>query len=200
MRERRRAMMGLPKKYGAEIEYLESNGTGQYINTNIIPTSATTFTVDMSITNTGDVQNGLIQYVSGTNQRFHLGKYQGYFQGGIGTVYKDCTSHNTNRHTFSLIGSGTIKIDNSSYSCAALGTVTIPIFIFGRNTNGMANCFIAGKLYSSKIYNSSELVMDLIPVRVGQVGYLYDKVSDTLFGNSGTGSFTLGPDISDNLN
>ena len=36
--------------------------------------------------------------------------------------------------------------------------------------------------------------MELIPVRVGQVGYLYDKISGQLFGNQGTGDFVLGPD------
>ena len=39
------------------------------------------------------------------------------------------------------------------------------------------------------------LVRDLIPVRVGNVGYMYDKVSGQLFGNSGTGNFILGPDV-----
>ena len=43
------------------------------------------------------------------------------------------------------------------------------------------------------IYKTS--VLDMIPVRVGQVGYMYDRVSKTLFGNSGTGSFTLRPDV-----
>lgn len=38
-------------------------------------------------------------------------------------------------------------------------------------------------------------MMDFIPVRIGTKGYLYDKVSKRLFGNAGTGSFTLGPDI-----
>ena len=36
---------------------------------------------------------------------------------------------------------------------------------------------------------------DFIPVRVGQVGYLYDRVSGELFGNNGSGQFTLGPDV-----
>ena len=36
--------------------------------------------------------------------------------------------------------------------------------------------------------------MNLIPVRVGQVGYMYDTVSGQLFENSGTGSFIVGPD------
>lgn len=37
--------------------------------------------------------------------------------------------------------------------------------------------------------------LDLIPVRVGTVGYMYDRVSGQLFGNAGTGSFVLGPDV-----
>jgi hypothetical protein len=35
---------------------------------------------------------------------------------------------------------------------------------------------------------------DLIPVRVGQVGYMYDKVSETLL-SAATGSFIIGNDV-----
>jgi hypothetical protein len=42
--------------------------------------------------------------------------------------------------------------------------------------------------------NSLENVIDFIPVRIGNVGYMYDKVSGKLFGNTGTGNFILGPD------
>lgn len=38
------------------------------------------------------------------------------------------------------------------------------------------------------------MVRDFIPVRVGQVGYLYDRVSGQLFGKYGTGDFIVGPD------
>jgi hypothetical protein len=34
--------------------------------------------------------------------------------------------------------------------------------------------------------------MDLIPVSKNGVGYLYDRISGTLYGNKGTSSFTLG--------
>jgi hypothetical protein len=50
------------------------------------------------------------------------------------------------------------------------------------------------RLYFVKLYKLNVLVGDFIPVRVGQVGYMYDKISHQLFGNSGTGSFILGPD------
>ena len=37
-------------------------------------------------------------------------------------------------------------------------------------------------------------LLDIIPVRVGDIGYLYDRASGQLFGNSGTGAFIIGPD------
>lgn len=35
---------------------------------------------------------------------------------------------------------------------------------------------------------------DLLPVRKGNIGYMYDRVSGQLFGNQGTGDFIIGPD------
>ena len=46
-----------------------------------------------------------------------------------------------------------------------------------------------------KIYSEGELIMDLIPVRIADRGYMYDLISGTVFGNSGTGDFLLGPDL-----
>jgi hypothetical protein len=39
------------------------------------------------------------------------------------------------------------------------------------------------------------MLRDFIPVRKGTTGYMYDKVSGQLFGNSGSGNFILGPDF-----
>ena len=52
-----------------------------------------------------------------------------------------------------------------------------------------------GRLYRLFVYDTDgTYLFDAIPVRVGQVGYMYDKVSGQLFGNAGTGAFILGPD------
>ena len=51
------------------------------------------------------------------------------------------------------------------------------------------------KIYSFKISKSGEALRDFVPVRVGDVGYMYDKVSKQLFGSIGTGQFILGQDI-----
>ena len=37
----------------------------------------------------------------------------------------------------------------------------------------------------------------MIPVRKGNVGYMFDRVSGKLFGNKGTGAFVIGPDITE---
>lgn len=52
-----------------------------------------------------------------------------------------------------------------------------------------------GRIYAVQITQGTEIIMDLIPVRVGNVGYMYDKVSGELFGNDGSGEFILGKDV-----
>ena len=71
-------------------------------------------------------------------------------------------------------------------------TNTGKLAIFSPESKGS---FTRGKLYYFKVYDNNVIIMDLIPVRVGTVGYMYDKVSGKLFENEGTGSFILGPDI-----
>lgn len=45
------------------------------------------------------------------------------------------------------------------------------------------------------VWVSATKAHSLIPVRVGQVGYFYDKITGTLFGAT-TGTLTIGPDVS----
>lgn len=66
------------------------------------------------------------------------------------------------------------------------------IYIFGNLSNYYTR---AARLYSFYIKINNTKVYDLIPVRKGNIGYLYDKISGKLFANSGTGNFILGPDI-----
>lgn len=55
-------------------------------------------------------------------------------------------------------------------------------------------CVGSMSLYGFKWLKDGRLMLDLIPVRKGREGFLYDRVSGKLFGNSGTGQFILGPD------
>jgi len=66
--------------------------------------------------------------------------------------------------------------------------------IFKRN--GLENSLaLNAQCYYLRIVRNEKPILDLIPVRVGQTGYMYDKVTHKLFGNNGSGTFVLGPDL-----
>lgn len=83
---------------------------------------------------------------------------------------------------------GNIVITGSTVG-SFTGTRTITL----NNFNNIS--FSKNKWAYVKVFEDGELVLDLIPVRIGQTGYMYDKVSGQLFGNSGSGQFILGDDI-----
>lgn len=84
------------------------------------------------------------------------------------------------------------KHNESSYVRA----YTLKLFTNQRDPYNSTRSPCRMRFYAFNIqnYSTNEDVMDLIPVRVGTTGYMYDKVSGTLFGNSGTGNFILGND------
>ena len=99
-------------------------------------------------------------------------------------------------------GDGTATINNQQISFTGtqgsddISSVSLKIFLwydFRIQAIGEEN--VTTKLKSCYVKVNGVEVADFIPVRLGQVGYLYDKVSKQLFGNAGTGNFVLGPDI-----
>jgi hypothetical protein len=63
-----------------------------------------------------------------------------------------------------------------------------------RNLRTGYNVFpFEGNIYYAQ-FKDDNVTISLIPIRIEQEGYLFDKVSGRLFGNEGTGSFILGPD------
>ena len=66
------------------------------------------------------------------------------------------------------------------------------INIFGYQT--LAKEYFSSCKFHYLKFKGRDGLLDIIPVRVGDVGYLYDRVSGQLFGNSGTGEFIVGPD------
>lgn len=85
--------------------------------------------------------------------------------------------------------------------------VNVNIYLFARHTyarqldpNPVAG-IVKALVYGFKAWNNGVLVRDLIPVRVGQTGYMYDRANPTggplgngLYPNAGAGAFVLGPD------
>lgn len=96
---------------------------------------------------------------------------------------------------------------NTLYECSLTRQSNSMVLKYNNTTTNTVVCsdFTSSKklhingpncnFYYLKVYDGNDnLIYDFIPVRVGNVGYLYDKVSGELFGNSGTGSFVLGQD------
>lgn len=124
-------------------------------------------------------------------------------------IYADVTDSGTStRLTYAGVLSTkyTVNISKSYKSISSNGEILKESAASGVNFTTASNALlfhIANSSYrnSKRIYSltwkrSGNVIMDLIPVRKDGVGYMYDKVSGDLFGNAGTGSFTLGPDVS----
>lgn len=89
--------------------------------------------------------------------------------------------------------------DGGSSVETALGSVVTqfsqPLGLFGCYYEDGTHLAWTDKISAFQVTRGHDLVLDLIPVRVGSVGYMYDRVSGTLFGNIGTGDFIVGPDV-----
>jgi hypothetical protein len=209
---RRRYMGGgssLP--YDAEIDYLQSTGTA-YINTGITP--LLTYSVEMEFKwlspySDVDASGTLFGTMNGWNKNTFM-------------VVMSYTS--SSKRIYNCWGNNNVNNNNSSYiigladswhpltfrgrrtyidgkdiagATSTSGNPVGSVYVFCANymNTGTYGKGTTKQIRSFKMYDgSSNLVRDMIPVRVGTTGYMYDKVSETLFGNDGTGNFILGPD------
>lgn len=71
-------------------------------------------------------------------------------------------------------------------------TINNPMILFARNNTGFCNMC---RIYSFKWYKAGKLMLDLIPVRVGNIGYFFNRVNNELLGSNVEGMLTLGPDV-----
>ena len=195
---RRQMMMSKSKPYDAEIEYLESNGT-QYIDTGF------------NLTN--DIEELHIHFQGITNPKFWFGANStggteimiGY---STSNIYVDGISVNVSSSIqsdniwdveMSIVSNNQLLVVNGdNYNVQSSrnpnGKKIYLFAILGSSMSTSPNLYPSIRLFSFSITKNSLKTLDLIPVRVGQVGYMYDKVSGQLFGNQGTGDFVLGPD------
>lgn len=190
-----------PPPYDAQVEYLENTG-GSYIRTDYIP-------------------QGTNIKIQG---KFYLSEYGSLYGGWFGTydgvnvyTYRIIRVNQDNNNIYwncggqsSVSGRTAISGLNNTYEFeltydqliinGATSTVTplLPTYansskfcVFYNNTAQPTR----GKFYYLKVYDGANLVLNLIPVRVGTTGYMYDSVSRQLYENVGTGSFSYGSDI-----
>ena len=188
--------------YDAEIEYIQTDGAA-YINTSIKPSSNTTFEIDTYIPNHGSTAF----WVFGSRVSGSAGQFAYLNDGGLDR--KNYRFGNQSSFASEKLAEGwhhfdntatprTLIIDTNITLTATANTfaqTNYPIYLLCLNVNGTASAPATGaRLGDVKIYESGELVFDGFPVRKDGVGYLYDRVTETLFGNAGAGGFILGND------
>jgi len=189
---RRRMMGGEKLPYDAEIEYLESSGT-QYIDTMVAPTLDTEIqcvvipiTANVNVLNT-DLQNSFGIHITDWSS----GSWACYF-GNEGYIPRQGVSNfKYNIPQSVVLNYQKVTIDGVEYSINATSMSGSTMYMFKSTWKDKDNT----RICSLKIKQNNIIVRDYIPVRKGNVGYMYDKVSKQLFGNSGTGEFILGPDV-----
>ena len=179
-----------PLPYDAEVEYLESTGT-QWIDTGYSNSQCPYFSLDVQplITNVDDRMFGA--FTDGCTVQQYRGRWRWFDSGWTLTdIPVDITrTTNITRNANGWFVDGEIT-RKSGYLGGRLSSG-----LFGVNSSGV---FYAGRPIRVKRLSffdkNSSLVADFIPIRKGNIGYMYDRVSGQLFGNSGTGAFVIGPD------
>jgi len=189
MSDFRRRTVIAKKPYDAEIEYLETTGT-QWIDTLIVPTvnENTEVIAIVCPTATGS-------YYFGSNFNLNVqASTEGWRVNGYQTDHSVLIDSFT---TISLKQTTSGRYYNINNTTEGYGNKQAGAnnFIIGALGGAVGQYKFKGKFRGVIIKENEIVVRDLIPVRIGQVGYMYDKVSGQLFGNSGTGDFVLGEDI-----
>lgn len=190
-------MMNKALPYDAEVEYLESAGNC-IISTDFIPTGddirIQTKVLYKGYTDGSSYIPWFYTYVNEQTNAYRIIRnntsttmvllYNGSKANGGGVGYNIALNNiynidfNRNKYTINTSSGIFSKVkgtENSRY-----------LYLFSPK--------FKGAFFFFRFWKDDVLMLDLIPVRKGNIGYMYDNVSRKLFGNEGSGQFILGPD------
>jgi len=204
MINRRRVYGGKKLPYDAEIEYLRGTGT-QYIDTGYTPVIGDSIYCEFMLDVAASTIYHQALYSAGTGnyQVIFLiaqtpngisGVYIKHFASGAAAILNYYTSVNT-WYTLTVTSAGVSTIGNHTITSnpkAEIDGNEKTLWLWKRRNNTSP---FNGRIRRFYIKNNGVMKLDLIPVRKGTTGYMYDKVSGKLFGNAGTGEFILGLDL-----
>lgn len=188
---RRISATALPLPYDAEVEYIEGTGT-QYIDTLIDSTSTMSCIARVGVVDGypdviigqcyDDSQDWRLFYPAGTC--LDIGSAR-LFQN------KKLTAGELYDVSF---GNLTMTVDGTTSTGVAAGAVTARHILAMAKINPYGTYCYKVRIGSILLVDGGVTVRDMIAVRQNGVGYMFDRISGELFGNSGTGSFIIGPD------
>ena len=178
-----------------EVEWIQSSGT-QYID------SGVTETADMAVSCHFDVDTVASDYLFGSQQNSGSLSYNGIFKNNMleyNYAEVGFTAASSIELTEEVVGStNNITINGVSHTLSTGTPQNVSMLIFGirRNTGEMRPYGGKAKLRYFKIKKGSNTVRDFVPCKnpSGTVG-LYDLVGGEFYGNSGTGTFIAGEEV-----
>ena len=195
-----------------ELEYLESDGR-QYIDTGFIPNKQSRMIIDFYVNRSekpwiayvgNTTAFGVIQSTNTASTSFLVYNGSNSDSSGfwrVGSIYGDGVGRYTvdiNKNNVTIRASNGSTVSNT-FSSGANYQLTTSLYLFGGDRDGslMQSEGARVRIYSVKLYDDDVLVRDFVPVRRNSDGVLgmYDKVSGTLFTNSGNDDFDYGADI-----
>ena len=186
------AWSGKDLPYDAEVEYLESTGT-QWIDTGLLCSGSDEVVITVYIS-TVDNSGRWIYFGAGGNARVWATSGTCRFGGENQVSIRNKTifeSWNTIvlNETHVVLNGETFNTSLGAFQ----GTSNLTSLIF-RGNEMPVSVAPSLKIASFSWRRNGDLTLDFIPVRLGNIGYMYDRVSGEFFGNQGTGAFIIGPD------
>ena len=189
-----------------KLEYIQGTGT-QYIRLDFTPDSDTRVVLDHQLTDTQSTQAVLGSRTStNTSDQYCVYIVNGQIRTDYGSVVYPAFTASAARMVLDKDGRVTKYGTQTQTATAATFTCPRPMVLFSvQNVSGSSvfddqvdNRPVRMRLYSCKIYDGDTFARDLVPARRqsdSAVG-LYDTVTGTFYGNSGTGTFAAGPVVS----
>ena len=180
------------------IEYLESSGT-QYIDTGYKFAGNSSHEFEFAFSQDQNYGAILWGQNSGGSEVFFTGA-NGWINGANFNFKGLPANRLYPKNKYKVV----VNAINGSANMSVNGTLVVTStgnsnnykeLLFVGSTNDAIGNYVKMRYYSYKRYTNGTLNLDLIPVRVGQTGALYNKVNGQLLYNAGTGDFILGPDI-----
>ncbi len=190
--------------YGRSIQqvtYLEATGT-QYINTNFKPTTLTDFEIEFSSTKTG-VNNWIMGCATWVGVHYkQLNDNKAGVTNNSTAQAQQYVSYTPNNSKMTLKLAGNTVYTNGVSS----GTITRyagsqNLTLFGYQTNATTTQLqFTGSIYKVKIWDNNVPIYDFKPaIDSNNVGFMFDRVTHTIFDNKGTGSFSYGNAVPNKL-
>ena len=190
----------LPEGY-TQVEYIQSDGTGQYIDSEFVPDPV----------NSAIVMDAEL-YTDCTDKHFvgcrHTTTSKA-FALMITSSSKWRSDYNDSRIQFStvpengrlglVLNSSNAKVGNEIVARDMVNfTLDYSAYIFAVNTGGSTSTFAPIRVYSVQMYKNGTIEKNFIPCvqNSNNEAGLYDLVNNKFYGNSGSGNFTSGPSVS----